>query len=510
MEGSEMNAKGSTEINSAIETSTMDSSAANPLTASLDLGPEVPIDKDAEWEKQFQAVKSIIDNSQENVERTQDVDMGVDLNSQPVPTLAELRSQDLKLARWIEEQRNEAYNWEAGIETKMTAERIGKLNSVDFFSHFVSKWDQTWNAFYNKLKEHYDLHKNYNVGDPHLKGWIRRQRDEYQAYQKLTSLGLSVAVNNTVGNEPSLPVDTNANRNKVDSALAATEEVLDNIVATALDPLDGSLATTVRENPLEVPLVSTIAAAPVKTKLTRERIDKLELINFGEYMEKIKSKSYLQKLDTRIEELIAYKQIHGNTKVPKVYNQNKPLGRWVSRIRGEYKQFKLGKKTTLTKEMVDQLNDIGFEWESTSKYSANFTWETRFKELCEYKAENNNTMVPKKYSKNQALGTWVRNQRCQYMAKVRGKSSPITDERIRKLESIGFVWTPFERNSSKVSVEKGKGAKVSTTEAKQTETNDMSLPPPLNSPGNGDAIMEQNPTEENNNESTKSQNVFQI
>ena len=506
-----MNAKGSNEINSAVtETSTLDSSAANPLTASLDLGPEVPIDKDAEWEKQFQAVKNIIDNSQEK----EDVDMGAGLktDSQSVPTLAELRSQDLKLARWIEEQRNETCNWEAGIETTMTAERIDKLNSVDFFLHFVSKWDQTWNSFYNRLKEHYDLHKNYNVGDPHLKGWLRRQRDEYQAYQKLTSLGLSVVGNNTVGNEPSLPIDTNANRDKVDSALATTEEVLDTyIVAPALDPLDGSLATTGRENPLEVPLVSTIAAAPIKTKLTRERIDKLELINFGEYMEKIKSKSYLQKLDTRIEELIAYKQVHGNTNIPKVYNQNKPLGRWVARIRGEYKQFKLGKKSTLTKEMVDQLNDIGFEWESTSKYSANFTWETRFKELCQYKAENNNTMVPKKYSKNQALGTWVRNQRCQYMAKVRGKPSPITDERIRKLESIGFAWTPFQRTSSKVSAEKGKGAKVSTTIApKQTETNDISLPPPLNSPGNGDVVMEQSPTEENNNASAKSQNVFQI
>mmetsp|Transcript_2255 Transcript_2255/g.2609 ORF Transcript_2255/g.2609 Transcript_2255/m.2609 type:complete len:87 (-) Transcript_2255:172-432(-) len=60
--------------------------------------------------------------------------------------------------------------------------------------------------------------------------------------------------------------------------------------------------------------------------------------------------------------------------------------------------------------------------------------------MIDYKEKNGHTNVPKSYKHNIALGAWTRNQRAQYMLRKRGKKSPMTEERIRKLEAIGFVW----------------------------------------------------------------------
>ncbi len=60
--------------------------------------------------------------------------------------------------------------------------------------------------------------------------------------------------------------------------------------------------------------------------------------------------------------------------------------------------------------------------------------------MIDYKQMNGHTNVPKSYKDNMALGAWTRNQRAQYMLRIRGKKSPMTEERIKNLEAIGFVW----------------------------------------------------------------------
>ena len=49
-------------------------------------------------------------------------------------------------------------------------------------------------------------------------------------------------------------------------------------------------------------------------------------------------------------------------------------------------------------------------------------------------------LVPTKYSTNPALGRWVSTQRSQYKLFVDGEKSTMTQERVERLNSIGFVW----------------------------------------------------------------------
>ena len=69
-------------------------------------------------------------------------------------------------------------------------------------------------------------------------------------------------------------------------------------------------------------------------------------------------------------------------------------------------------------------------------------WNDRYDELDVYKAEHGNCLVPQHYPDNKALGKWVGNQRTQYRLRREGKHSFLTEERIKKLDEVGFEWSP--------------------------------------------------------------------
>ena len=68
-------------------------------------------------------------------------------------------------------------------------------------------------------------------------------------------------------------------------------------------------------------------------------------------------------------------------------------------------------------------------------------WNDRYDELDVYKNKHGNCLVPTVYPKNQALGTWVANQRAQYRLRREGKQTPLTEDRIKLLDEVGFVWS---------------------------------------------------------------------
>jgi hypothetical protein len=61
-------------------------------------------------------------------------------------------------------------------------------------------------------------------------------------------------------------------------------------------------------------------------------------------------------------------------------------------------------------------------------------------ELADYRRIHGHCNVPKSYSENSRLATWVVHQRSQYMLHVKGKPSQMTLPRIEELESLGFKW----------------------------------------------------------------------
>ena len=68
------------------------------------------------------------------------------------------------------------------------------------------------------------------------------------------------------------------------------------------------------------------------------------------------------------------------------------------------------------------------------------SWNINFELLRAYKKKHGNCNVPWRYEKDRKLGKWVYNQRWS-----RRKES-LSDEKIAKLDSIGFSWNPHNDN----------------------------------------------------------------
>jgi len=146
----------------------------------------------------------------------------------------------------------------------------------------------------------------------------------------------------------------------------------------------------------------------------------------------------------RYKELIDYKTKHGNCIVPRNYKPNKQLGAWVMHQRYQYRKLHQGKKSSMTEERIDKLEEIGLEWNVSHLAGAmkvdDEAWNRKYGELIEYKEKHGNCIVPRNYKSNKPLGEWVVNQRRQYRLLQEGKHSRMTEERVTKLEKVGFKW----------------------------------------------------------------------
>uniref|UniRef100_A0A6U3UDC3 Helicase-associated domain-containing protein n=1 Tax=Ditylum brightwellii TaxID=49249 RepID=A0A6U3UDC3_9STRA len=124
---------------------------------------------------------------------------------------------------------------------------------------------------------------------------------------------------------------------------------------------------------------------------------------------------------------------------------------------------KIAFKPRLSEERRAKLDAIGFVW-SLKKKRVDEHWDTMLQQLLDYKKEHGDCLVPSRYEKNLKLGKWVETQRYEYTKLQRAeqqkqkeeggggesstsattKSRPLsirlTEERLKRLESIGFEW----------------------------------------------------------------------
>jgi len=71
-------------------------------------------------------------------------------------------------------------------------------------------------------------------------------------------------------------------------------------------------------------------------------------------------------------------------------------------------------------------------------------WSEKFEDLIEFRKMFGHCHVPHYYHENAPLAQWVKRQRYQYKLKVDGKRSTLSDERIRLLNKIGFIWNSHD------------------------------------------------------------------
>ncbi|KAL7505829.1 hypothetical protein ACHAXN_003267 [Cyclotella atomus] len=144
-------------------------------------------------------------------------------------------------------------------------------------------------------------------------------------------------------------------------------------------------------------------------------------------------------------QLAEYRKRHGDCDVPLKYPANPCLGTFVNRQRTEYRKMLAKKPSSMTNEKIEELNKLGFTWDVRESHTS---WEERFEELKAYKRENGHANVPKVYSKNPSLGYWVNEQRFQYRRLQKKKSSYMTEDKIKALNSLDFKWSLRETNGS--------------------------------------------------------------
>jgi len=151
----------------------------------------------------------------------------------------------------------------------------------------------------------------------------------------------------------------------------------------------------------------------------------------------------------RFEQLKQYKVDHGDCNVPQGWKGNIQLGRWVSSQRSEYHVLKKGRPSRMTEERLRKLEGIGFQWSLRSGTGTpHADWDQRFNELKQYKVDHGDCNVPRGWKGNKQLGHWVGTQRSEYHSLKRGQPSSMVEERIGKLESIGFQWRLRSRTCS--------------------------------------------------------------
>lgn len=69
-------------------------------------------------------------------------------------------------------------------------------------------------------------------------------------------------------------------------------------------------------------------------------------------------------------------------------------------------------------------------------------WHGMFQKLMEFKERNKHTLVPQCYTEDPRLGRWVHYQRVEYWIFQQKGTAKITEERIGRLDNIGFEWDP--------------------------------------------------------------------
>ena len=197
--------------------------------------------------------------------------------------------------------------------------------------------------------------------------------------------------------------------------------------------------------------------------MTIERIQSLEKLGF---QWQLQARSSPCTWEEQHQQLADFKEQFRHTNVPQSYAENKRLAIWVHNQRAYHKLFKAKKNCSMTRERIQSLEKLGFQWH------LKVPWEEQRQQLVAFNKEFRHTNVPKSYVENNKFVVWVQYQRSSYKLFKAKKKSSMTRERIQSLEKLGFEWQLRTRPSSSSSVEK---ILLSTEDGYESDNSDFVL-----------------------------------
>lgn len=276
----------------------------------------------------------------------------------------ELHAENPSLGHWVHNQRKEYSKGENG---SITSDRIEALNELSFQWELRSSREVKveFERRYSELlvfKEsmgHVDVPQTYkeNLG---LARWVNQVRIRYKKGQlepteisSLEGIGFTWSFFDKVWNDKF-------------TALCEYKEVNGDCNIPS-DYKNQSLVFWVKTQRKEKSKYEKC----MKSSLTEKRIKLLDHIGFEwsprRKARRVSPKSKESKFQAlwgkRYEELISYKRLNENFRVPVRYQPNPALGRWTARQRRIYRQFKEGKQvetSEILKERIERLEEIGF------------------------------------------------------------------------------------------------------------------------------------------------------
>jgi len=312
---------------------------------------------------------------------------------------------------------------------------IKKLNDIGFIWQVRRR---SWNAFFEEAEQYYFKNgslKGLQKENPSLYIWIYNNRKKLKTLSKPKVDNL-----NTIG--------VNSNDSKSNKTNISWEERFKDLVKFKnkfkhLDvprhlPEYKSLyiwlkfqINAVKNNKLSSEKVSELVSIGLIERTEKVLPDGQQKLNFEKEETNTNNKPYSKRRtwNEYYLELIDYKIKFGNTQVSRYDENYGSLGYWVYKQRLEFGKNKLDKNCIAKLEQID----FDFEIKGRRKIEA---WTQHYNELNEFFNQNKHSHFIKN-SGNPTLYHWVLAQR------VANKKGKLSQQRIKKLDEIKFVWKPF-------------------------------------------------------------------
>ncbi|KAL7548730.1 hypothetical protein ACHAWF_011996 [Thalassiosira exigua] len=352
------------------------------------------------------------------------------------------------LAKWVKRTTQEVKKYQCGKRSIVTEAQLERLKEIGLVPDAVSKEDK-WNSMYDAAAEYREEKGSFDFpeeqskseAEKNLAKWVKKTKLDVKKYQ-LGKKSILTEAHLERLKEIGLVLDVSANEEKWTKKELKWDQLLEAAVRYREERGTFELHHDTKSMPKEERMIKYWICEQRReyrklqegkeTTLTAQRLQRLNDIGLD-----LAPRKAILPWSERVERLRLFVEEHGHCKPPK----KSVLGKFVTNTRRRYRERQEGKKNALTDERIRDMEELGFVWQAGKTPNVveivRRSWEERFQDLLEFKAEHGHTVVPQLSGR---LGAWVHEQRSAYRQMKLGQRTHLTPERALMLTEIGFCF----------------------------------------------------------------------